>query len=105
MSETITPALRAYLTDWLAWAEAGAPEHAGFSPHRGLCDDAPSDVVCDLREALEADFGALAVPFATCTPFDTPDREYWRDSAAGTHHTNPLRLAWVRAQLAKPTGA
>lgn len=92
---TITPALRAYLTDWLAWAEAGAPEHAEFSPHCGLCTNAPDDAAYDLRDVLVADFGD------DDTPFSTPDRPYWLDANNGTHHTNPRRLAWVRAKLAE----
>jgi hypothetical protein len=95
MSETITPALRAYLTDWLAWAEAGAPEHDEFRPRFGLCTNARRRhrASADLRNALVADFGDEANhPFGGLVRYM---------SEAEAHHTNPLRLAWVRAKLAE----
>jgi len=101
----MTPALRQFLTDWLAWAEAGAPEHPVFRRKSGLCmlaqifwEEQPnSELVDDLQDALEASFGETHYPFGGAHEFHIRMLDH-------TQHENPARLAWVRQQLGVEEG-
>lgn len=93
----ITPALRAFLADWLAWAEDGAPfrGHDDFRPYMGLCgnsDKRGHSVTMDLRQAFEDDGICLYYPFCT-------DEEYEEMTDDDTQHLCEARLAWVREKL------
>ena len=97
-SPDMSPELRAFLTEWLAWAEADAPEHEVFSGHTGLCNNVcwwteenlQSTSFWLLRE-LEERLGDPSFPFGRA--------EYTRARRAGLQHRDPNRLAWVRTQL------
>ena len=90
----MSPELLKYFSDWLTWAENGAPHEQPFSRKRGLCSNVPIDVDFELGALLEREFDA-----GTTYPFGGEAR-YNADSFAGTHHLQPDRLAWVRAKLA-----
>jgi len=87
----MTPALRQFLADWLAWAEAGAPEHPVFHRRGGLCVLA-SRVSYYLNSELEDVFDEIFYPFGGY-------EEYHRRRIDETQHENPARRAWVRQQL------
>lgn len=93
----MSPLLRAFLSDWLAWAEAGAPDDDRLARHWGLCGNAiKNGVRRHLERLLETDFPDNAsFPFGGSTV-------YHRDAYRREHHLNEERLAWVRAKLAEP---
>lgn len=88
-SETV-----AFLKDWLAWVERGAPEGEPYSRADGLCANAfhwsgdHRALYRDLRATFKADVH----------PFGQPD--YLARMLADTQHECPKRLAWVREQIA-----
>ena len=93
--ERVSPELERFLRDWLDWAEAGAPDR---NPHEfravaGLCSNCrwyfEDSMLSPARQELEA-------LFEGGYPFGGPDEYY----SGRPHHTNPQRLAWVRAVLA-----
>lgn len=100
----ISRALHAFLTDWLAWAEAGAPPVQPFTRSSGLCSNAlwwghSADKgrferydPYAAREDLLALFGETAYPFGRS--------EFHERSRQCTQHLDPNQLAWVRAVLA-----
>ena len=98
----IDRALRAFLTDWLTWAEEGAPEpHRCFTRLSGLCSNAlwwggtnhtTEYDAYDAREDLLALFGEDGYPFGR--------EAFYERSRNRTQHLDPNRLAWVRATLA-----
>jgi hypothetical protein len=93
--KVVTPALRQFLADWLAWAEAGAPEHPNFGRSNGLCvlaHYARGEILHDLRKQLRASFEETPYPFGG-------SREFSQRAFDRTQHLNPARLAWVRQQL------
>lgn len=101
MSTTpIDPQLRAFLADWLAWVERGAPEAEPYTRRRGLCSNAElfrgwdDAAAMALHWALVADFGAYQGLF----PFGGP-YAYVLSSRACDQHLNKQRLAWVRGKL------
>lgn len=84
--------MRAFLTDWLAWAEAGG-QGPRFMNHCGLCANAVKyDVHYELRKLFREQ------GLNPNTPFGTPD-QYRADTFAHAMHLNPARLAWVRKTL------
>lgn len=95
----LDPDLRAFLTDWLAWAEAGAPESPVFDASVGLCTNAqfwwygkPLETAC-VVELLEDVFAGKAWPFG---PKAYGSFCIDRNEA----HLDPNRVGWVRAALA-----
>lgn len=94
-----SPELKAFLTDWLHWAENGAAESEPYFRRVGLCTNASlfqahAVYACvELREILDTQFNERSVLF----PFG--EDAYTAARAAGTQHLDPDRLAWVRAQL------
>jgi hypothetical protein len=94
----ITPALHAYLTDWLAWVDRGAPDGEPYDRGVGLCTNAEQfDCNSDLNECA---LGSLIELFdgEEC-PFGG-GLDYHRDIMNRTQHLNEARLAWVRSTLA-----
>lgn len=92
----MTPALRQFLTDYLAWAEADAPDDR-FNRWHGLCVNAEResrDLLCELN----ALFCGEVHPFGGI-------HMYWAESEGRTIHRNPDRLAWIRAKLAQEVAA
>lgn len=95
MSET----LKKFLSEWLAWAELGAPEHKTFQPWSGLCYTlirwgASSKVQCEFANLLIDTLDDDEYPFGGQKIFD-------HDNHNQTMHLNEARLAWVREQLGK----
>lgn len=89
----MSPQLKQFLSDWLAWAEGGAPEGEPFNRAFGLCRSSRHYGVTEELTALFRAQGLNdAIPFG-------PD--YWDRSWPGTQHLCPKRLAWVRKQLAR----
>lgn len=98
----ISRALHAFLTDWLAWVDAGAPEpHHCFTRSAGLCRSAlwwggtnhtTEYDAYGAREDLLDLFGENGHPFGRA--------EFFEASRLRTQHLDPNRLAWVRAVLA-----
>ena len=87
----ISPALHAYLTDWLAWVERGAPDGEPYRRAFGLCFHAQR-----ISPALWSDcFGQ----FSEAYPFGGP-HEYHREQCSKTAHLNPARLTWARQTIA-----
>ena len=94
--ERISPELEVFLRDWLDWAEAGAPND---NPHDffvlvGLCSNCSwrfgGDRKHPVYRELSDNFIGNRFPFGG-------REEYY---SGRPHHTNPQRLAWVRAVLA-----
>lgn len=91
----ITPALHAYLTDWLAWVDRGAPDGEPYWRYDGLCsaaydfDRGPFAFNKELYEAL----GRNAYPFGGQASFQF-------DVRSDAMHLNEARLAWCRSTLA-----
>jgi hypothetical protein len=88
----MTPALRQFLADWLAWAEAGAPEHPVFVRGRGLCGCAFNYGGYMLRHEVRKALDFVTYPFGGGNEFHIRMEDR-------TQHENPARLAWVRHQL------
>ena len=93
--ERVSPELERFLRDWLDWADAGAPT---FNPHRfwagvGLCINCRRYFGGGM---LTPEMQELEALFDGDYPFGGPVEYY----SGGPHHTNPQRLAWVRAVLA-----
>jgi hypothetical protein len=98
----MSPELRAFLADWLAWVERGAPEGEPYSREFGLCASvysyarlAPRVSGHDLHVELCILFGDCDFPFG----FENYDQRNFDE----TQHKDPARLAWVRAQLEQVT--
>lgn len=92
----MTPDLKTFLTDWLAWTERGAPEGDPYTRRYGLCHNAK---VFDSRTRVSM-WGLLDTQFdedAATFPFG--EDAYRAARTAKTQHLDPNRLAWVRAQL------
>ncbi len=110
MDEFKQSLLLSFLTAWLEWAEADAPEDPidnfyGFVPRYALCSniqfylgrlDAPDSYYGDLRgaleEALATDHGPTDFPFCDEATYD-------QMFFAGTHHRHEPRLIWVRKKI------
>ena len=94
--ERVSPELERFLRDWLDWAEAGAPDDNphGFRGVAGLCVNCCWYFYGDVgRPAFLEQLGSM---FKVGYPFGGRDEYY----SGRPHHTNPQRLAWVRAVLA-----
>lgn len=91
----MTNQMREFLSDWLHWAESGAPAHPAFTRHNGLCDAAYKthgyafDTV--LKRLFCEDGLDPVYPFG--------ERDFWIDHEDATQHLNADRLAWVRSKL------
>ena len=91
----ISRALHAYLTDWLAWVERGAPDGEPYHTFDGLCmaaydfRDGPYRFASELQAAL----GGSPYPFGGKALFQ-------RDMHGCSMHLNPARLTWVRQTIA-----
>lgn len=83
---TISKELKTFLTNWLKWAENGAPEDEPYSRYYGLCCNAPGEVFLELLTVLGDDY-----PFGR--------EEHDKRKVEKTQHLDPNRLAWVRATL------
>lgn len=100
----ITPHLKQFLTEWLAWVDNGAVEQDPFERGVGLCgsldrwvrrvfpdnNDLQQEVYDELQELLFGDY-----------PFGGKEL-YSREAMHNEMHTNELRLAWVRRMIGEP---
>lgn len=97
LPESISAELRAYLADWLAWVERGAPEGEPYSRRFGVCGALGSypgqHLSREMDWVLRAQFGNRHL-FPFCGP-----EESGREYSEATKHLNPRRLAWVRMML------
>jgi len=91
----MTPELRKALSDWLKWAENGAPDNECFYRGFGLCVAVAFTGGMPLGEELEAIFAAQGL--GRSHPFGK--KAYNEGFDNKTMHLDPNRLAWVRAQL------
>lgn len=104
--------IKQYLTEYLAWAEADAPEHESLNPYHPICNNArhwaradnrktlltthdvgidQEQMVATLKEMFDSEGMDMWYPFGEAT--------FYRECHAAAHHRNPERLAWVRKQL------
>lgn len=91
----MTDDLTSFLASWLDWATTGAPDFQPYNRDTGLCSNAPiGQPHAQLKLLLAKEFGTATFPFGG--PF-----EYRERTDLGTQHENPMRLDWVRKQLAK----
>lgn len=101
--------LAAYLTDWLAWARAGAPRGGVFSRCEGLCINTSSwslhnpnpepdmeDRAVRLELALDMAFEATG---CRCPGYPFGEEAYYVGENEGTMHEDENRLAWVENVL------
>lgn len=109
--------LKAFLTAWLAWAEAGAPDSnrhtranlCRFDAECGLCSNTynfeeaalgidsrdTGKLEDELHELLCEDNLSIGYPFGG-------DERYNYEANNLIHHKNEARLAWVRSKLSQP---
>lgn len=87
-------ALRDFLADWLAWAEAGGEEFSpaghGYRKYWGLCSNAEEfweGVEDQLDDRLDDE------------PYPFGFEEYEAGRWSQTQHQCPKRLAWVRKTI------
>lgn len=82
----------AFLKEWLAWAEAGGPEHEAFKRDFGLCVNADEWGGVELGDYFEdVIFDVSDYPFGL--------QEYEDRAVSQTQHECPKRLAWVRNKI------
>lgn len=105
--------LKAFLREWLDWAEAGAPdsaEHTERNPNRfdsryGLCgntcefEELSLDVHPDDTGDLEVELSGLFEAQGLHRGYPFGQDAYDVDTERGTQHRNTNRLLWVRTQL------
>lgn len=91
----MSPELRQRLTEWLVWAEAGAPDDT-FVPYWGLCSNMEyrQDLYYELVKILPRPRVGRDYPFGGETVYN-------EEARTSTMHKNEARLAWVRQALAK----
>lgn len=106
----ISPQMKNYLTDYLAWATSGVDDELGFSTLWALCGNIEPwalfrknelnqqlDIgILDLYTELRQIF--LSQGMDDGFPFGGTMR-YGADRDSRTHHLNPRRIEWVRKQL------
>lgn len=91
MNRIASNELKAFLQDWLDWAE-GRESKYKYNEHKGLCVSAAVfDDCLILMEELDDIFTHNCFPFGV--------NEYSIRRRNNTQHQDPNRLAWVRAAL------
>jgi len=93
----ISEELKAFLTEWLAWAESGAPRHPIFTPKYGLCTNSMNWEDHQTEERFWNIHHELKALLIGTFPFGR--KSYDSDEIRETQHLNPQRLAWVKEQL------
>lgn len=86
--------LRAYLADYLAWVERGAPEGEPYRRNHGLCYNTQWCPDYDVNYDMMQDALAAAWPVDFLYPFEGEYNDHWNE-----YHLNDARLAFVRANL------
>lgn len=87
----LLPETRAFLREWMAWVERGAPHGDPFSRGSGLCPIAEKRADYITFFNLGIAFGEARYPFGR--------NDYWTRAQSQTAHECPKRLAWVRANM------
>lgn len=106
MSKQQSELLTQFYKDYLAWLNAGAPIGKIFTRSAGLCHnlsqwaglfpEAFEDLIDELQDQLEEDYGESDFPFNNC---DWP-HEYYKHECAQRHtHLNEHRIAWVKSHV------
>jgi hypothetical protein len=96
--------LKSFLSAYLEWVDAGAPNTAPFKRRYGLCsnlDDWSRHLDSEERTALGKELDTM---FKTdgldmCHPFGVD--EYFEARERETQHLNQARIAWVRSKVAQ----
>lgn len=105
-----SPALLAFYVDWLAWAEAGAPENFpnnpfDFSRGIGLCTNAfyharisGVEKPYEVEEELKRQFRSPG-KYGVRVYYPFGEASYNKNSSNGAMHLCPKRLDWVRNRI------
>lgn len=96
--------LKRFLSEYLAWTEAGAPAGFTFDRGYGLCDnldvwceDLPENEAWEITEEFLSLLPKTGDPEVDRFPFGKDD--FYVRSREGTLHECPLRLEFVRKIL------
>ena len=87
--------LQQFYNDYAAWLDAGAPQGQPFCRDAGLCHNlgkfgGDRDAYIEMGRQFEA--AGLDDQY----PFDNTEDHYYDMSGLYSHHTNPLRIQWVK---------
>ncbi|HEX7911739.1 MAG TPA: hypothetical protein VF534_27110 [Paraburkholderia sp.] len=96
--------LKAFLSAWIEWVDAGAAEGKPFARRFGLCsnlNDWTRPLDGDVRWACEKELDRLfeVDGLDQCHPFGI--EEYFEARGSETQHLDAKRLAWVRSKVAQ----
>jgi len=94
--------MRKFLTAYIEWVDAGAPEGKPFCRGYGLCPNKyrlPDTAWADARE-LAQELAGMFVQGGLEMPYPFGQDAYDRDSYHDLHHLHQPRIDWVRKQLA-----
>ena len=99
--------LKAFLSAWIEWVDAGAPNHNPFDRRLGLCvsfeyylekigvaEGDADDEIYGLTDVFGADRLSRAYPFGGGELF-------YEESGADAMHLNPARISWVRQKVSQ----
>lgn len=99
--------LKAFLTAWIEWVDAGAVNENPFSRAMGLCCNFEDHLLADgfTWQTAEVEVDALKALFATdkldpLYPFGG-ENLYCIELEKNKQHLNEKRLAWVRSKVAQ----
>lgn len=92
--------LRNFYSAYGEWIDSGAPDGNPFMRGAGLCANLFDYVTSLALEGLHAEF--VAAGLGEKLPFNASEAEFKSESGRGECHTNPARVAWVRARIAQP---
>jgi hypothetical protein len=91
--------MREFLSAYIAWVDADAPQGATFDRSFGLCSNAYRFCL-DYYEQIQNELAEMFERDGLNTDYPFCDEDgYTESSLAETQHENPARLAWVRKQL------
>lgn len=100
--------LKAFLSAWLEWVEAGAPDQKPFSRRWGLCSNLidwsrhlDTEERAELEKVLDRMFSEDGL--SQCHPFG--EVEYFEARARYEQHLNAARIAWVRSKVEQHVAA
>lgn len=91
----MTPQMRTFLTEWLAWADSSAPKHDIFRNYDGLCIAADlyggAKLVLELKKMFKDDRLNPYYPFG--------QDEYMYYSERCVMHKDLKHVTWVRSKV------
>ncbi|MDI9686588.1 hypothetical protein [Burkholderia cenocepacia] len=91
--------MREFLSAYLEWVEAGAPQSDPFERELGLCSNADRYPGVVAIGELDHELGQLFARSGLNEVYPFGEARYWEDFAAEAQHLNEQRLAWIREQL------